>query len=588
MKSMVKGGIWKNSEDEILKAAVMKYGLNNWARIASLLTRKTPAQCKARWYEWLDPAVKKTEWTREEDEKLLHLSKIFPTQWRTIAPIVGRTAHQCQERYDKLLDEAQGRGENLDDHDPRRLRPGEVDPNPEIRPAKADAVDMDDDEKQMLQEARARLANVRGKKAMRKAREEMMSETKRQVELQKDRELRAAGVAAPAKKLKRGEIDYNKEIPFETMPLVGNHAFGSEETPRPHISLEGLSAQKLEGMNRAQEETQKRKEDKEKLKKKREAETAEQLLARAEQEMVDSRKINRLVLPDLDEDEDMESESEAEDHGSAAESTNHVHLKASQLLRQLPTVENEVEIEAPDVEDLSEDEEIVPDKGEAMITGQDVEEERFLVSQVVLRNLPRPSLKRFEKASENESDASRMIREEALKLAATDAIEHPVKGHRPVASAPRADRKKYSLEEIKAATAKIAEMAAQLPPVDVSSIQIPETPFTQDAEQKLRKLVDAKAAKITDLHNTARALLGPYEAEISSIAAEMESISKELALVRRRKRIIESNIPKDEARWNAHLAEMSDKLRSEKLKNKQIQDKYLRLSSFMKQLSNIR
>jgi hypothetical protein len=48
----------------------------------------------------------KTEWTREEDEKLLHLAKIMPTQWRTIAPIVGRTAAQCLERYEKLLDEA--------------------------------------------------------------------------------------------------------------------------------------------------------------------------------------------------------------------------------------------------------------------------------------------------------------------------------------------------------------------------------------------------------------------------------------------------------------------------------------------------
>jgi len=90
-------------QDEILKAAVMKYGLNQWARISSLLVRKSAKQCKARWYEWLDPSIKKTEWTREEDEKLLHLAKLMPTQWRTIAPIVGRTAAQCLERYDKLL-----------------------------------------------------------------------------------------------------------------------------------------------------------------------------------------------------------------------------------------------------------------------------------------------------------------------------------------------------------------------------------------------------------------------------------------------------------------------------------------------------
>ena len=82
-----KGGVWKNTEDEILKAAVMKYGLNQWARISSLLVRKSAKQCKARWYEWLDPSIKKTEWSREEEERLLHLAKLFPNQWRSIAPL---------------------------------------------------------------------------------------------------------------------------------------------------------------------------------------------------------------------------------------------------------------------------------------------------------------------------------------------------------------------------------------------------------------------------------------------------------------------------------------------------------------------
>lgn len=86
-----------------MKAAEMKYGKNQWSRIASLLHRKSAKQCKARWYEWLDPSIKKTEWSREEDEKLLHLAKLMPTQWRTIAPIVGRTAAQCLERYEYLL-----------------------------------------------------------------------------------------------------------------------------------------------------------------------------------------------------------------------------------------------------------------------------------------------------------------------------------------------------------------------------------------------------------------------------------------------------------------------------------------------------
>merc|ERR1719311_1338690 len=147
--------------------------------------------------EWLAPSIKKTEWSREEEEKLLHLAKLMPTQWRTIAPIVGRTAAQCLEHYERLLDQATRKGKAGDvaaSDDPRRLRPGEIDPNPESKPARPDPVDMDEDEKEMLSEARARLANTRGKKAKRKAREKQLEESRRLAALQKRRELKAAGI----------------------------------------------------------------------------------------------------------------------------------------------------------------------------------------------------------------------------------------------------------------------------------------------------------------------------------------------------------------------------------------------------------
>lgn len=180
------GGVWRNTEDEILKAAVMKYGKNQWSRIASLLHRKSAKQCKARWYEWLDPSIKKTEWSREEEEKLLHLAKLMPTQWRTIAPIIGRTAAQCLEHYEFLLDKAAQRdNEEETTDDPRKLKPGEIDPNPETKPARPDPIDMDEDELEMLSEARARLANTQGKKAKRKAREKQLEEARRLAALQK-------------------------------------------------------------------------------------------------------------------------------------------------------------------------------------------------------------------------------------------------------------------------------------------------------------------------------------------------------------------------------------------------------------------
>lgn len=239
---VVKGGVWTNIEDEVLKAAVSKYGLNQWARVSSLLARKTPKQCKARWQEWLDPSIKKVEFTKEEDEKLLHLAKLMPTQWRTIAPLVGRTANQCIERYQKLLDEAEQReaGElGLTGGDEsaaptadevRRLRPGEVDPDPETKPARPDTIDLDEDEKEMLSEARARLANTQGKKAKRKARERQQEESRRLAALQKRRELKTAGINIKVVTRKQGQMDYNADIPFEKKAAPGFYDTSEELT----------------------------------------------------------------------------------------------------------------------------------------------------------------------------------------------------------------------------------------------------------------------------------------------------------------------------------------------------------------------
>lgn len=262
----IKGGVWKNTEDEILKAAVMKYGKNQWARVASLLSRKSAAQCKARWYEWLDPSIKKTEWTKEEEEKLLVLAKTLPNQWRTISPLVGRTAAQCLEHYEQLIDKATGREE---DDDPRKLRPGEIDPNPETKPARPDPIDMDDDEKEMLQEARARLASTKGKKAKRKAREKAMEESRRLSALQKKRELKAAGIELKAKqfrKKKRVETDYNRSIPFYRAVPAGDYDTSSEDFLSEDPDLHIKKVNELEEKRRDEEENRLKQKDKARFK----------------------------------------------------------------------------------------------------------------------------------------------------------------------------------------------------------------------------------------------------------------------------------------------------------------------------------
>eukprot|EP00533_Pseudo-nitzschia_delicatissima_P003316 CAMPEP_0116089854 /NCGR_PEP_ID=MMETSP0327-20121206/6641_1 /TAXON_ID=44447 /ORGANISM="Pseudo-nitzschia delicatissima, Strain B596" /LENGTH=854 /DNA_ID=CAMNT_0003581061 /DNA_START=5 /DNA_END=2569 /DNA_ORIENTATION=+ len=244
VRAFIKGGVWKNSEDEILKAAVQKYGKQQWARVASLLNRKTAKQCKARWHEWLDPSVRKVDWSREEEEKLLHLAKLMPAQWKTIGPLVGRTATQCQDHYEKLLDEAAAANNKSGGEDGdvdgttsirnQPLRVGQIDSHPETKPARPDPIDMDEDEIEMLQEARARLANTQGKKAKRKAREKMLAQAKRMADLQKRRELKQAGLISgkakrnARKRLKGGDIDLGVEIPFHKPAPAGFHDVSGE------------------------------------------------------------------------------------------------------------------------------------------------------------------------------------------------------------------------------------------------------------------------------------------------------------------------------------------------------------------------
>lgn len=192
----------------------------------------------------------------------------MPTQWRTIAPIVGRTAVQCLERYQKLLDEAEAKeneelglvgpedsGPSADDV--RRLRPGEIDPDPETKPARPDPIDMDEDEKEMLSEARARLANTQGKKAKRKARERQLEEARRLAVLQKKRELKSAGIIMRSKTKRKG-MDYNADIPFEKKPAPGFYDT-VEEQARVAAAPVGQTLRRLENKRKPDEEDAERK-----------------------------------------------------------------------------------------------------------------------------------------------------------------------------------------------------------------------------------------------------------------------------------------------------------------------------------------
>ena len=96
----------------------------------------------------------------------------------------------------------------------------------------------------MLAEARVRLANTRGKKAKRKAREMQIEEARRLAALQKHRELKAAGIEFVNRKRIKG-IHYNEEVPFERRAPDFKFKTGVEEEPKPNLKIANIRYNKF-------------------------------------------------------------------------------------------------------------------------------------------------------------------------------------------------------------------------------------------------------------------------------------------------------------------------------------------------------
>lgn len=98
------GKRWSQSEDNLLKRLVQQHG-DKWELIAPHFKDRTEPQVQQRWARVLNPELIKGPWTKEEDEKVLELVRRFgPKKWTLIARFLnGRIGKQCRERWHNHL-----------------------------------------------------------------------------------------------------------------------------------------------------------------------------------------------------------------------------------------------------------------------------------------------------------------------------------------------------------------------------------------------------------------------------------------------------------------------------------------------------